>query len=80
MLKKHGVTLNFSCAETQTLSEHEELREAFADPAGLFWQVQASEKFLFWHICGVSLLNILNMHVPRIVAQIALIGSFRGNQ
>jgi hypothetical protein len=39
MLKKHGAALNFSCAEIQTLGQHEDFAEALADPQGLVWQV-----------------------------------------
>ncbi|CAI0472132.1 unnamed protein product [Linum tenue] len=39
MLKKHGVTLNFTCFEMRTLDQYEGFPEALADPEGLVWQV-----------------------------------------
>ncbi|KAK8587991.1 hypothetical protein V6N13_086948 [Hibiscus sabdariffa] len=39
MLKKHEVTLNFTCVELRTLNQHEGFPEALADPEGLVWQV-----------------------------------------
>ncbi|CAN1308719.1 Beta-amylase 2, chloroplastic [Linum perenne] len=39
MLKKHDVTLNFTCFEMRTLDQYEGFPEALADPEGLVWQV-----------------------------------------
>ncbi|XWS35785.1 hypothetical protein CRYUN_Cryun20dG0025700 [Craigia yunnanensis] len=38
MLKKHRVSLNFTCFELHTLDLHEGFPEALADPEGLVWQ------------------------------------------
>ncbi|XVE77136.1 hypothetical protein DITRI_Ditri13aG0037600 [Diplodiscus trichospermus] len=47
MLKKHGAALNFACAELHFLEQHEDLREALADPQGLVWQVLNAA----WDVC-----------------------------
>ncbi|CAN0824770.1 Beta-amylase 2, chloroplastic [Linum grandiflorum] len=39
MLKKHDVTLNFTCFEMRTLDQFEGFPKAMADPEGLVWQV-----------------------------------------
>lgn len=39
MLKKHGATLNFTCAEMRTMNEQMRYPEALVDPEGLVWQV-----------------------------------------
>ncbi|KAL3349063.1 hypothetical protein AABB24_022281 [Solanum stoloniferum] len=39
MLKKHGVALNFKCAEMRMLEEAVDFCEALGDPEGLAWQV-----------------------------------------
>ncbi|OMP00400.1 Glycoside hydrolase, family 14B, plant [Corchorus olitorius] len=47
MLQKHGASLNFACAELHLLEQHEDLREALADPQGLVWQVLNAA----WDVC-----------------------------
>ncbi|XVF33333.1 hypothetical protein REPUB_Repub17cG0159400 [Reevesia pubescens] len=47
MLQKHGAALNFACAELHSLEQHEDLREALADPQGLVWQVLNAA----WDVC-----------------------------
>ncbi|KAJ4956789.1 hypothetical protein NE237_013572 [Protea cynaroides] len=47
MLKKHGVTLNFTCVELRTSDQNEDFPEALADPEGLVWQVLNSA----WDAC-----------------------------
>ncbi|EOX95971.1 hypothetical protein QUC31_005312 [Theobroma cacao] len=47
MLHKHGATLNFACPELHLLEQHEDLREALADPQGLVWQVLNAA----WDVC-----------------------------
>ncbi|XWS46091.1 hypothetical protein CRYUN_Cryun14cG0033900 [Craigia yunnanensis] len=47
MLQKHGAALNFVCAELRFLEQHEDLREALADPQGLVWQVLNAA----WDVC-----------------------------
>ncbi|XWS32187.1 hypothetical protein CRYUN_Cryun23aG0139100 [Craigia yunnanensis] len=47
MLQKHGAALNFACAELHFLEQHEDLREALADPQGLVWQVLNAA----WDVC-----------------------------
>ncbi|KAI3920171.1 hypothetical protein MKX01_017828 [Papaver californicum] len=39
ILKKHNVSLNFTCVELRTLHQEEGHPEAMADPEGLVWQV-----------------------------------------
>lgn len=39
MLKKHGVTLNFPCAEISMSNQHVDFSASVADPGGLTWQV-----------------------------------------
>lgn len=49
MLKKHGVALNFSCAELHMLEHHEDISEELADPKVLAWQVITLRKSLDLH-------------------------------
>ncbi|RZC72574.1 hypothetical protein C5167_048056 [Papaver somniferum] len=39
ILKKHNISLNFTCVELRTLHQEEGHPEAMADPEGLVWQV-----------------------------------------
>jgi beta-amylase len=39
MLKKHNAVLDFTCGESSTFHQYEEIPEAMSDPEGLIWQV-----------------------------------------
>ncbi|XP_043718081.1 beta-amylase 7 [Telopea speciosissima] len=54
MLKTHGVTLNFTCAELRTVHQEEKYPEALADPEGLVWQVSSKRGLMILLIFATS--------------------------
>lgn len=46
-LKKHGATVNFSCAEVCMIDQHDDFPGVMADPEGLAWQVLNAA----WDVC-----------------------------
>ncbi|XP_059634168.1 beta-amylase 7-like isoform X2 [Cornus florida] len=62
LLKKHGVALNFTCAELgiyDHIDQHVDFSEALADPEGLAWQVLNAA----WDVCiPVASENVLPCH------------------
>lgn len=59
MLKKHGAALNFTFSELHAFDQHEDSRDAMADPQGLVWQVLNAA----WDVCiPVTCENALPCH------------------